>query len=106
MKIIAKTSEDSLLVECTRNELARVMGHYSESSLPVSQQTRQRVEFKIGDEVQVNESYLDIRTLAATNSEVANASKTLRKTLDAIDRLMVRFEPIATAVKSKLPKDS
>lgn len=83
MKVIAHAGRETVLVELTRTELARVAGHHCESSVPHNGFTHER--FPIGETIDVSAMYDRLQAQRNVASQLSQMAKNLRGLADLVD---------------------
>lgn len=87
-KILGKTTNDSYLVEIKEDELANLIGYYSESSFRGSYCGEPaRKEFKTGEEINIAKMFFHLRELASASDCIRKTASQLRLAADLIDKL-------------------
>lgn len=80
MKIIATVSSDRFLVEATKEEIAKVMGHSCTYAMKDADRT-----IRVGADVQVSPLWSALEVTRGRQSEVANLATQMRKLADRVD---------------------
>lgn len=100
MKIIANVSNEIVMVQCTRDELAQVMGYHSAYHFPGDSNNK----LPVGTVVNVNEMYQAVHEVGNIKDTIEKAVDTHAKLTAAVQRMFLVLEPVHKAIESKQPK--
>jgi hypothetical protein len=91
MKIIASTGP-CLLVEATRDELAKIAGHHSAYGIKTT-------ALEIGAEIRVSEAYEAVSKLRSSPRRVEEIKKLLAEVAEGLTPVKALIEPIEAQLK-------
>lgn len=99
MKIIAKSSSNSLIIECIRKEMAQIMGYTDYNYAPANNfinEKRNRVDEMIGQDFPISDIYNEcisikslikkIQALQASYTDIENTILTLATMADRLEQ--------------------
>lgn len=101
MKIIGKTDNREYIVVIRGDELANLVGYYSESQTPNPHDSYSgRGPFNVGDTVEVGKMYYQLYNLARISDQAEQAKKALQAAIE----LFTIVDPVVHKITEK-PQD-
>lgn len=98
MKIIGKSSDDTLIIQCTRKEIAQIMGYSDYNYAPDNNfinEKRNRVDEMIGQDFSISEIYneiMSVKSLIKKTKALQESYADVEKTILILKTMAERLE--------------
>lgn len=106
MKIIATIDKDNVVVQCTNDEIAQILGYSSEYYMPdkPNQSYSKIPKVAVGDEIDINGMYQACQSVKGSAEQIEEAIKIHKRLISNMERFSAAITPAAEIIKSKEPK--
>ena len=99
MKIIAKSSSDTLIIECTIRDIAQLMGYYNYSYAPDNnfiKEKRSRIDEMIGQTFDIDPIYNEIMSIKSLQKKM----KALEDSYTDVEKTIMTLRTMADRLES------